>query len=131
MVTDQIADMLIRIKNAQASKKEAVSFPYSGIKLEIAKALGRAGYLGAAVLKGKKNGQSIEVKFLYDESGNPKISGVRRVSKLSRRTYRGWRDIYFSKNGFKAAVYSTPKGVMTDREARKGKVGGEILFEIW
>lgn len=131
MTTDPISDMLIRIKNAQASKKEMASFPYAGVKLEIVKAMERAGYLGTADTRGKKNRKSIEVKLLYDASGNPKISGAKRVSKLSRRAYRGWRDIYSPKNGFGAAIYSTPKGVMTDREARKEKVGGEILFEIW
>lgn len=128
---DPVADMLIRIKNAQASKREAVLFPYSGIKLEISKTLERAGYIGNVERKNRKGGKIVEVKLLYDESGGPKISGAKRVSKLSRRVYRGWRDIYSPKNGFGIALYSTPKGIKTDREARKEKVGGELLFEIW
>lgn len=130
-MTDQIADMLTRVKNAQASKSEAVFFPYSGIKFEIAKTLERAGYTGAAERKNRKGGKLIELKLLYNETGTPKISGAKRISKSSRRVYRGWRDIYLPKNGFGIALYSTPKGIKTDREASKEKVGGEILFEIW
>jgi len=130
-MTDPIADMLVRIKNAQAAKKEAVSFEHSDIKMEIAKVLERAGYLGSAERKGRKGGKQIEVKLLYDESGSPKISGGKRVSKPSQRIYRGYREIYALKNGFGIAIYSTPKGIMTDREARKNKLGGEVLMELW
>lgn len=128
---DPVADMLIRIKNAQASKKESALVPYSGVKFEIAKTLERAGYIGDVERKNRKGGKLVEVKLLYDESGSPKILGAKRVSKPSRRIYCGWRDIYPPRNGFGTAFYSTPKGIKTDREARKEKVGGELLFEIW
>ena len=131
MVTDPIADMLIRIKNAQAVKKETVSFEHSHIKMEIAKTLERAGYLGGIERKSRKGGKSIEVKLLYDNTLSPKISGLKRVSKSSRRVYRGWREIYPPKNGFGVGIYSTPKGLKTDKEARKEKAGGELLLEIW
>lgn len=128
---DPIADMLIRIKNAQFAQKETVSFGHSKLKLEIAKVLERAGYIGATSRKGRKNKKLIETELLYDAAGKPKIIGVKRISKPSKRVYCGFRDIYTPKNGYGIAVYSTPQGLMTDREARKNKVGGEVLFELW
>ncbi|OGF63306.1 30S ribosomal protein S8 [Candidatus Giovannonibacteria bacterium RIFCSPLOWO2_01_FULL_44_40] len=130
-MTDPIADMLIRIKNAQAAKKVVVSFGYSKIKFEIAKILENKGYLGTIERYGRKNGRFFEAELLYDKSGGPKISGARRVSKSSRRVYKGWREIYAPFGGMGLAIYSTPKGLKTDREARKEKVGGELLLEIW
>src|SRR3989344_7001275 len=127
---DTIADMLIRIKNGQSAKKEAVSFGYSQLRWEIAKILERTQYVGVASKKGRKNKKLIEVGLLYDPTtGKPVVSDVRRMSKLGRRLYRGFREIYTPRNGFGIAVYSTPKGLLTDREARKEKVGGEVLFE--
>ncbi|QQG42633.1 MAG: 30S ribosomal protein S8 [Candidatus Giovannonibacteria bacterium] len=130
-MTDPIADMLIRIKNAQAVRKGAVSFGYSKIKFEIAKLLERAGYAGQVEQRGKKNAKLIEMKLLYEEDGAPKVSGARRASKPSRRFYRGHREIYPPRGGFGIAVYSTPKGLMTNKEAKRAKLGGEVLFEIW
>lgn len=130
-MTDPIADMLIRIKNAQRVKKDAVSFGYSKIKFEIARILERVGYAGSAERKGKKNAKLIEMKLLYGEDGSPRVSGTRRVSRPSRRVYRGYKDIYPLRGGLGISVYSTPKGIMTDKEAKRAKLGGEVLFEIW
>ena len=128
---DPIADMVIRIKNAQRARKEAVQFGYSKIKWNIARVLEEAGYIGSATRKGRKNKRAIEIALLYDEvTKNPKISEIRRISRLGRRMYRGYREIFAPKNGFGVAVYSTPKGLLTDKHARKEKVGGEIMFEI-
>jgi len=131
MVIDHISDMLIRIKNAQAVKKETVAFDYSKVKWDLVKILEKAGYLDSPVRQGKKNKKVIEVKLLYSANGNPTISGMRRISKLSRRVYRGHRAIFPVKNGFGIAIYSTPKGLLTNKEARKERVGGEVLFEVW
>lgn len=128
---DPIADMLIRIKNGQSSKKESVVFGHSKLKLEIARILERAGYVGTVIKKGRKNKKLIEVGLLYDAHGQPKISNAKRLSKPSRRLYRGFREIFHPRNGYGIAVYSTPKGLLTDREARKEKIGGEALFELW
>ena len=129
---DPIADMLIRIKNAQRARKEAAQFGYSKIKWDIARVLEQIGYIGGATRKGRKNKRLIEVELLYDTATKePKISDTRRISKLGRRVYRGYREIFAPKNGFGVAVYSTPKGLLTNQQARKEKVGGEILFEIW
>lgn len=128
---DTIADMLIRIKNAGNAKKEAVSFEYSKLKFAIAQVLERNGYIADVQKRGRKNYKGIDVKILYGADGSPKVSGVKRVSKLSRRAYRGYREIYPVRNGLGIAVYSTPKGILTNKETRKEKTGGEILFEIW
>jgi small subunit ribosomal protein S8 len=128
---DPIADMLVRIKNAQAAHKETVAFGYSKIKWEIAKLLEHAAYIAAVNKKGKKNRKLVEVSLLYDAQGAPKIVGVKRVSSPGRRVYKGSRDIYPIRNGAGVALYSTPKGVLLDKDARKEKVGGEVLCEIW
>ncbi len=129
-MTDPIADMLVRIKNAQAAKKEAVVLPYSKIKNEIAEILKRSRWINSAEKHSKKNSRVLEIGLSY-ENGEPKISEARRISRLSKRVYRGYRKIYPVHKGFGLAVYSTPKGLKTDKEARVEKVGGEILFEIW
>ena len=130
-MTDPISDMLIRIKNAGAVQKKATSFGYSKMKWEIAKVLERHNYLGEILKKGKKNKKLIEVSLLYGEDGIPKISNTKRMSKPSRRMYLPYRQIHPVRNGFGAAVYSTTKGLLIDKEARKEKLGGELLFEIW
>jgi len=128
---DPISDMLIRMKNAQAVGKKTASFGYSKIKWEIAKLLEKHNYLTEVAKKGKKNKKLLEVAFVYDADGTPKISDVKRISKLSRRIYRGLREIYPVRHGFGVAVYSTTKGLLTDKEARKEKLGGEVLFELY
>lgn len=127
---DPIADMLVRIKNAQAAKKEAVVFPYSKIKNEIASILKRHDWVGSVKEHSRKTSKVLEIGLLYEE-GAPKISEARRISKPSKRIYRGYRKAYPVRKGFGLAVYSTPNGLKTDKEVRSEKVGGEILFEIW
>ena len=130
-MTDPISDMLIRIKNAQAVGKETASFGYSKLKMEIAKVLEKEGFISDVERRGKKLRKLIEVKLLYGADRRPKISGVKRISKPSRRVYFGFREARKVINGMGIAVYSTTKGLLSDRQARKEKVGGENLFEIW
>src|SRR3989338_8509092 len=113
-MTDPISDMLVRIKNAQAVKKDTVSFGYSKLKMEIAKILEKNGYVSGVEHKGKKQRKLIEVKLLYTDDGGPKISGTKRKSKPSRRFYLGFREVHSVKNGLGLAVYSTTKGLLTD-----------------
>ncbi|MBI2023112.1 30S ribosomal protein S8 [Candidatus Giovannonibacteria bacterium] len=129
-MTDPIADMLIRLRNAQAVKKETVSIPYSNLKWDIAKILEESRYVGVLAKKGKKSKKFIEIKLNYTD-GAPRISGAKRVSKPSKRVYKGYREIFPVKNKYGTGVYSTPSGLLTDEAARKNKVGGELLFEIW
>lgn len=129
-MTDPISDMLIRIKNAQMVKKPVAAFPYSKIKLEIARVLEKAGYLGGVQKRNRKAFKFIEVNLVY-ENGEGKISDIKRVSKSSRRIYRASKEIFGVKNGGGLGIYSTSLGLLTDKEARKQKVGGELLLEVW
>jgi small subunit ribosomal protein S8 len=140
MVTDPIADFITRINNASAAKKASVSMPYSTLKESIAHVLNKAGYVKTVESKGKKIVKTLEVELAYISApasaganviGEPVVHGVDRVSKPSRRIYQKAKDIRPFKNGFGNVVLSTPKGIMLDVDARKQKVGGEVLFKIW
>ena len=130
-MNDTISDMLVRIKNAGYAGKKTVVFSYSKIKFEIAKLLFEKKFVGEVLKKGKKYIKLIEITLLYDEFEKPRVSDFKRISKLSRRIYSGVKEIHRVKNGFGLGVYSTVKGIISDKEARSLKVGGEFLFEIW
>lgn len=128
---DPISDMLISIKNALAVKKESVSVPYSKIKMEIAKILAKEKLIKEADHKGKKIKKTIDIILNYGDSGKPAITGVKRISKPSRRIYVGTDKIKTVKHGFGLQILSTPKGLLTNKEAKKEKVGGEVICEVW
>jgi len=130
-MTDPIADMLTRIRNAQAVKKETVIFPYSKIKWEILNVLSKNGYIKGLDKTNKKNKKFIEIILKYNEEEIPKISELKRVSKPSRRVYVHAKDIWFFKKGLGIKVLSTPKGILSDKDAKKLNIGGEVLLEIW
>jgi small subunit ribosomal protein S8 len=129
MVTDPIADFLVRLQNASMARKALVSAPYSQMKHSIAKILAREGYVGEIDARSKK-GASLTVSLSY-KNGRPAISGIKRISKPSRRTYLGVRDLRPVKRGYGLLVLSTPAGILTGKEAKQKRVGGEALFEIW
>ena len=131
MVTDPISDLIIRLKNAQAVKKESICVPFSQFKFAIANKLKERGYVGNVSKKGKKIRKSIEIELKYDEDGAPRIKGVTRVSKPGRRIYTDVANIKPVKYGKGSLIISTPKGVLTDSEAKKENTGGEALFKIW
>lgn len=131
MVTDPISDLIIQIKNAQAAKKEYVSIPFSQFKFAIANKLKERGYIGKVSKKGKKIHKTIEIELKYNENGTPRISGVTRVSKPGRRIYVNAASIRKVKYGKGSLIISTPKGVLTDSEAKRENTGGETLFKIW
>jgi small subunit ribosomal protein S8 len=129
-MTDPICDMLNRIGNAQAVLKETVDIPFSGLKYEIAKILEKKGFIAKVEKKGKKARRTIEITLKYD-ANQPAISGLKRTSKPGQRIYKKAKEIKPVKGGYGVAIISTPKGLMTDKEARKKKLGGEIICEIW
>ncbi len=130
MVTDRVGDFIIRLKNAGAIGSQEVSLPYSSHLEAIAKKLKQLGYVSEVATGG--NGKRILVVTLaYDERGAHKIHDVKRISKPGRRLYASTRDAHGVKNGLGALVLSTPKGVLSDKEARKIRVGGETLFQVW
>ncbi|OHB24354.1 MAG: 30S ribosomal protein S8 [Parcubacteria group bacterium RIFOXYD2_FULL_52_8] len=130
IATDPIANMLVALKNAGMVKKEHTLVPASKLKFAIAELLLKHGYLSNIQKKGKKAQKFMELTLAYAE-GEPRITEVKRVSKPSRRVYKGAKEIVSVRQGYGIAVYSTPQGLMTDREARKAKVGGELLFTLW
>lgn len=127
---DPVANMLSQIKNANAVGNKTATVPYSKFTYAIAQALVREGFIAEVDRKGRKDGKYMELTLAY-ENDRPKISGIRRVSKLSRRAYTGVRELQPVRQGHGRAVLSTPKGVCTLDEAKKENVGGELLFEIW
>jgi small subunit ribosomal protein S8 len=131
MVTDPISDFLIRLQNASMARKVDVSLPLSQMKLSIAKILEREGYVANVGEKAKpEGGRTLTCSLIY-KNGRPAISGVKRISKPSRRMYMGVRELRPIKRGHGLLVLSTPAGVLTGKEARLKQVGGEALFEIW
>lgn len=131
MVNDPIGDFIIRLTNAGAVKKGAISVPFSLLKQAVAEKLKDAGYVTNVEKKGKKIKKTLEVGLKYTTAGEPAISGVKRISKPGRRMYKSVREIMPVRYGHGLLILSTPKGILTNKEARKEKVGGEALFEIW
>ncbi|MEI7709224.1 MAG: 30S ribosomal protein S8 [bacterium] len=127
---DSIANMLIVMKNASLAGKESVFLPYSNLKNAIAECLKKEGYVSGVAKKVKKEIPVLEVVLKYTDS-KPKISEVERISKQSRRVYFGMKDIHTVRAGAGLLVLSTPKGILSGKEARKEQVGGEALFRIW
>lgn len=130
MVTDPIADLITRIKNASDARKESLVLPYSRLKESIATVLQKEGYVKSVAKKGKKVTKLLEVE-LYYVNNEPKVQGVERVSRLSKRIYKKAKDLRIFKNGYGNIILSTPRGILTESEAKKANVGGEILFKIW
>jgi len=131
MVIDPISDLIIRIKNASEAGKPSLVLPYSKFKEGVTNVLLKEGYIKSSSSKGKKINRYLELELMYNEDKSPRIKGVERVSKLSKRIYAKAKDIRTFHNGFGNIILSTPKGILTDKDARKEKVGGEILFKIW
>ena len=130
MVTDRVGDFIIRLKNAGAIGNTVVSAPHSKHIEEIANKLKELGFVERVEVS---NGmpRTLEVTLAYDAKGKHKIHDVKRISKPGRRLYVSSSDAHSVKNGLGAAIISTPKGILADKEARKVRAGGEALFEIW
>ena len=130
-ITDPIADMLTRIRNANSSKHESVNVPASKLKIEIARILNEEGYInGYEVIDDGLQGV-IKITLKYAANKQKVITGLKRVSKPGLRIYAGYDELPKVLNGMGIAIVSTPKGIMTDREARKQHHGGEILAYVW
>jgi len=129
--TDVIADMLTRIRNAASAKHETVDIPASNLKKRIAEILAEEGYIkGFTEIDDKKQG-IIRITLKYTENKRNVISGIKRISKPGLRVYAGKDELPKVLGGLGIAIISTSKGVMTDKEARKAGVGGEVLAFVW
>ncbi len=130
-MTDPIADMLTRIRNAAQARHERTSMPWSQIKEEVARVLVAEGYLSDLIVDGEGAKKRLAVVLRYGDRGNPAITGLRRVSKPGLRVYSSAADAPTVRHGLGISVLSTPAGLLVDREARRRNVGGEILCEVW
>jgi small subunit ribosomal protein S8 len=130
MMTDPIADMLTRIRNAQTAKHDSVSVPASRIKAEIARILKSEGFIRDYALPGDAE-RDIKIQLRYSGKREPVVSGIRRISKPGLRVYVKSKDMPRILGGLGVAIVSTPQGVMTAAEAKKAHVGGEILCYVW
>ncbi|MBI4276624.1 30S ribosomal protein S8 [Candidatus Uhrbacteria bacterium] len=136
MMTDPIADMLTRIRNAQAVKKHEVLIPASRMKRVIADILHANGYIGEVREvtpegRGRKGAAQFSVALKYEMDGQPKIHAIRRLSTPGRRLYVGKEHIPTVLNNLGIAILSTSQGLMTNRDAKKQGCGGEVICEIW
>ncbi len=130
-ITDVIADMLTRIRNANSAKHESVDIPASGVKKAIADILAEEGYInGYQIIEDGKQG-IIRVSLKYGPGKKKVIQGLRRVSKPGLRIYTGCEDMPRVMKGLGIAIISTSKGIMTDKKARKQNIGGEVLAFVW
>lgn len=128
---DPIADMLTRIRNAKATGHETVTIPYSQIKSAILAILRRENFIAGFEKKGKKVRKSIMVTLKYAKDGSSAISAITRISKPGQRVYKPAAKIHSVREGFGIAVISTPEGLLTDKEARRKRIGGEVICEVW
>jgi small subunit ribosomal protein S8 len=123
--------MLTRIRNGLMVRKAFVLVPSSKIKVAIAQILLEEGFIQGYEVTNERPQPNIRVWLKYDEKRRPIVTGLERVSKPGRRVYKGKRELPWVRSGLGIAIISTPKGVMTDREARRQSVGGEILCYVW
>lgn len=130
-VTDSVADMLTRIRNANAAKHDTVEVPASNMKKAIAQILVDEGYIKSFSVEEDGKQGIITITLKYGSNKSPVITGLRRVSKPGLRIYTSCEDMPKVMKGLGVAILSTPKGVMTDKEARKANVGGEVLAFVW
>ncbi len=128
-MSDPIADMLTRVRNAQMAEKATVSMSSSKVKVAIAAVLKEEGYIEDFVVNANSGKPALEITLKY-YAGRPVIERIERVSKPGLRVYKGSNDIPRVMNGLGIAIVSTPKGVMTDRKARTNNVGGEVLCVV-
>lgn len=131
MVNDPIADLLTRIRNASLVQRQQVVIPSSKIKLEIAKILQQEGFIKDFSVTDGKPQANLVISLKYVGRGVSVINGLERVSKPGRRIYTGYQSIPWVRSGLGISIISTPQGLMTGRKARRSKLGGEILCNVW
>ena len=130
---DPISDLLSRIRNSNARLKDRVDVPFSKLKLEVVRILKEEGFIAnfkSLYNQGGKSG-TIRVFLKYSPTKECVIRGIKRVSKPGLRVYRSYTDIPRVRGGFAVTILSTPSGVLTDKQAKENKVGGEVLCQVW
>lgn len=130
-MTDPIADFLTRIRNALQGHKVSLDCPSSKLKIRVAEILQEEGYIDGVSTKEDDWQGILSLTLRYDNNNKPAIAGLRRISRPGQRTYVPAKSVPRVRNGLGVAIISTSRGVMTDRDARKHNVGGEVLCEVW
>jgi small subunit ribosomal protein S8 len=130
-MTDPIADMLTRVRNASSAMHDEVTIPSSKIKENIARILVDEGYVDSYEVDADNGHPVIKIRLRYSDERERVIAGIRRISKPGRRVYRGAQELPRVLGGLGVAIISTSQGVMTDKQARRQKVGGEVLAYVW
>jgi len=130
-MTDPVADMLTRIRNGLHAGHETCAIPCSNIKVEIAKILKAEGYINNYSVAGEGKDKAITITLKYDQEGNKVISGLKRISKPGLKVYAKADAVPRVLNGLGIAIISTSQGLMTDRDARKKALGGEVIAYVW
>ena len=131
VMTDPIADMLTRIRNAQTAFKKTVDVPYSNYKRDIVKVLRQEGFVAGFDIRLQKNKRVLRVYVKYTDDKQPLINGIERVSSPGRRRYIGFKKLPFVHDGLGMSIISTSRGLMTTNTARRQRVGGEIVLNVW
>ena len=131
MMTDPVADMLTRIRNANLALHQTVSMPSSKLKEGIARILAAEGYIAGYEVKSSGSMKTLDLTLRYGAERQPVIEGLRRVSKPGRRVYAGADELPRVRGGLGVAVISTSQGLLADREARRRRLGGEVVCEVW
>ncbi|MDX2343112.1 MAG: 30S ribosomal protein S8 [Acidimicrobiia bacterium] len=131
MHSDPIADMLTRVRNANQALHPEVSMPSSKAKEEIAKILSSEGYLDGYKVEDAKVGKKLTVTLRYSNDRERVVHGIRRISSPGRRVYKATTELNRVRGGLGVSIVSTSDGLLTDREARRRKIGGEVLCEVW
>lgn len=130
-MTDPIADMLTRIRNASSAGHSSAKIPRSKLKLEVVKILKEEGFIEGYIDVPEKPQGTIKVFLRYDKDNKGVIRGITRISKPGRRAYVGKHDVPRVRNGLGVAILTTPRGVLSDASARRQGVGGEVLCHVW
>jgi len=129
---DPIADMICSINNAQAvGKKQVIFYPYSDFKYAFLELLRNEGFIDNVEKKGRLSKRKIVVDLKYTEDGKPKITKIRKISKQGQRIYSTYKELKPVESGYGISILTTSKGLLTNKEARKNKIGGEIICEVW
>ncbi|MEC7926526.1 MAG: 30S ribosomal protein S8 [Actinomycetota bacterium] len=131
MVSDPISDLLTRIRNAVMVSKSNIEIPHSNFKFELASLLKNEGYVSEVKISGDGTKKLIDIELKYSDEGTPVISGMNRLSKPGNRVYSSFDKLPRNNGGLGTVVVSTSRGLLSDSEARKRKLGGELICEVW
>jgi small subunit ribosomal protein S8 len=131
VMTDSVADMLTRVRNAQMALKKTVDVPYSNYKRDIVKVLRQEGFIAGFDIRLQNNKKVLRIYLKYTEEKDPVIQGIERVSRPGRRRYAGFKDLPYVHDGLGMSIISTSQGLMTTDKAKRKRVGGEIVLNIW